>query len=135
MNNKVLNELVYLSRSVINKAIVGQLPKIGVMIDKQVHKINKMVANENKTTFEFPLSLMGQKLPLNLTMTHSPLTAKNSDLIELYFNGLFDYNKAQTSVSLPMDITNYPPRIENSHTEQVWIHEETIDSLIMAADA
>jgi hypothetical protein len=34
-----------------------------------------------------------------------------------------------------MDITNYPPRIENSHTEQVWIHEETIDSLIMAADA
>jgi hypothetical protein len=36
MNNGVLNRLVKLSRSVINKAITGQLPKIGVMIDEQV---------------------------------------------------------------------------------------------------
>lgn len=36
MNNYVLNKLVKLSSSVINKAITGQLPKIGVMIDEQV---------------------------------------------------------------------------------------------------
>lgn len=72
-----------------------------------------MVANEDKYTFVLPLPLMGKKLPLNLTMTHSPLTKKNSDLIEIYFDGLFD----TTNYGEPMDITEYPPRIENSHSE------------------
>jgi len=47
-----------------------------------------MVSNEDAYTFVFPM--MGKNLPLNLTMTHSPLTEKNSDLIELYFDGIFD---------------------------------------------
>ena len=34
MDNGVLNRLVKLSRSVIDKAITGQLPKIGAMIDE-----------------------------------------------------------------------------------------------------
>lgn len=46
-----------------------------------------MVANEDKYTFVVPI--MGKKLPLNLTMTHSPLTEKSDNLIELFFDGLF----------------------------------------------
>lgn len=93
-----------------------------------------MVANEDKYTFVFPL--MGKNLPLNMTMTHSPLTKENSDLIELYFDGMFDTSNTDSgSSSEPLDITDYPPRIENSHSEQMWIHEDTIDSLIGAADA
>lgn len=36
MNNCILDELVYLARSVINNAVRNQLPKIGPMVDEQV---------------------------------------------------------------------------------------------------
>jgi hypothetical protein len=90
-----------------------------------------MVANEDKYTFVFPL--MGKNLPLNMTMTHSPMI--KTDLIELYFDGMFDRTDADGDVGEPMDITDYPPRIKNSNSEQMWIHEDTVDSLIGAADA
>jgi len=75
-----------------------------------------MVANEDNYNFVFPL--MGHNLPLNLTMTHSPLHShpfsdENKNLIELYFNGLFDFAANGYEV---LDITDYPPRIENSHS-------------------
>lgn len=66
-----------------------------------------MVKNEDPYTFVFPID--GEKLPLNLTMTHSPRTDKGSDLIELYFDGLFDVKGAKYHYG--SDISDYPPRL------------------------
>jgi len=130
MNNKVLDELVYLSRGLINKLVTKMLPKIGVAIDEEVNKVNAMIANEGEYTFVLPL--MGNNLPLNMTMTHAPTTKDN--LIELFFNGIFDMPKNSTKkFDFDHDITDYPPRLQHAHSEQFWLHEDTIDSLLDVA--
>ena len=130
MNNRILDELVYLSRNRINKAVINMLPKIGAAIDLEINKINDMIANEGEYTFVLPL--MGNSLPLNLTMTHAPTTKDN--LIELFFNGIFVMPKnSSKKFDFDGDITDYPPRLEHSHSEQFWLHEDTIDSLLDVA--
>lgn len=130
MKNKVLDELVYLSRGLINKLVAKMLPKVGAAIDEEVNKINAMIANEGEYTFVVPI--MGDSLPLNLTMTHAPTTKDN--LIELFFNGIFDMPKNSTKkFNFDHDITAYPPRLQHSHSEQFWLHEDTIDSLLDVA--
>jgi len=47
-----------------------------------------MVSSEGAYTFVVPVH--GKDMNLNLTMTSSPRTEKNSDLIEVFFDGLFD---------------------------------------------
>ena len=130
MNNRILDELVYLSRNRINKAVINILPKIGAAIDLEINKINDMIANEGEYTFVLPL--MGNSLPLNLTMTHAPTTKDN--LIELFFNGIFVMPKnSSKKFDFDGDITDYPPRLEHSHSEQFWLHEDTIDSFLDVA--
>lgn len=104
---------------------------ISTMVDSEVQKFNKMVKNEDQYTFVFPID--GKNLPLNLTMTHSPRTDKDSDLIELYFDGLFDVKG--DPYTFGKDITDYPPRLFNAQSEQFWIHEDTLDSLMTVAGA
>jgi hypothetical protein len=66
--------------------------------------------------FELPV----EGLNLNLTMTTAPRMKEGSDLIEVFFDGLFDmpegaaesFREAYTG-----DITKYPPRIEHSNSE------------------
>lgn len=131
MSNVVLNELVYLSRSLINNFVNKQLSNVGTMIDSEIQKLNKMVQNEDQYTFVFPI--YGQNLPLNLTMTHSPQADGSSDLVELFFDGLFDIQNS--TFKFGDDITNYPPRLANAQNEQFWIHEDTFDSLVSVANA
>jgi hypothetical protein len=85
MENKVLDELVKLSSSVINLIIKDMLPKISSVVDEEVTKLNKMVANEGG--YDFDVSILGDKFPLNLTMTAAPRLT--GDLIEINFDGLF----------------------------------------------
>ena len=54
MKNSFLNWLVKVSSSVINAVIQDMLPKIGGVVDAEVEKINKMVANEGPYTFVVP---------------------------------------------------------------------------------
>jgi len=128
MKSSALQKLVNLSKKIIDKMINDQMPKIGKMIDSKVQAINKMVANEGPSTFVIPV--YETEVGLNLTMTHSPVTKAGSDLIEIFFNGLFT-DKAVTQTIA--DITTYPPRLAHSHSEQVWIHEDMVDSLFQAA--
>ena len=108
MNNKVLDELVYLSRGLINRVVKGMLPQIGKAVDEEIANINKMIANEGQYTFVLPV--FGQNLPLNLTMTHAPTTKNN--LIELFFNGIFDMPKnSSKKFNFDNDISAYPPRL------------------------
>jgi hypothetical protein len=135
MESSVLNELVHLSSSIINHIIKADLlPMLEKQVDTMVGKLNAMVANEQPYDFELPV----EGLNLNLTMTTAPRTKEGSDVIEIFFDGLFDmpqgaarsFREAYTG-----DITNYPPRLEHSNSEQFWIHEDTIDSMLKVAGA
>lgn len=89
-----------------------------------------MIANEGEYTFVLPV--FGQNLPLNMTMTHAPITHDN--LIELFFNGIFDMPKGSSKkFDFNNDISDYPPRLQHSHSEQFWLHEDTIDSMLDVA--
>lgn len=134
MKNPILNELVKLSRPLINKIVLGQLiPQFERYMDGVVENLNSMIANEGSQPFDFEVPVKDD-LTLNLTMTTVPRTKKNSDLIEIFFDGIFDAPKGQPQKSALYhgDVTNYPPRLEHSLSEQVWIHEDTFDSLIKA---
>ena len=89
MKNSFLNLLVRMSRSLINRVIQNKIiPAVQNYVDEEVQKLNKMVANEG--TYDFEVPMYGDKMALNLTMTTAPRTKKDSDLMELFFNGLFD---------------------------------------------
>jgi hypothetical protein len=62
-------------------------------------------------------------------MTQAPdLTTQ--DLVKIYFNGLILEN-GNTSQSIEGIVA--PPRLEHSLSEQLWVHEKMIDSLVDAA--
>jgi len=135
MDSAILNELVHLSSSIINHIIKADLlPMLEKQVDGIVAKLNAMVANEQPYDFEVPV----EGLNLNLTMTTAPRMKEGSDLIEIFFDGLFDMPKGAAQSfrqAYTGDITSYPPRLAHSNSEQFWIHEDTIDSMLRVAGA
>lgn len=117
-----MNELVYLSGSIINHIIKSNLlPALEKKVDGIVENLNAMVANEKPYDFDVPI----EGLNLNLTMTTAPEIKKGSNLIEVFFDGLFDMPKESAKHFREVynnDITNYPPRLQHSNSEQFWIH-------------
>jgi hypothetical protein len=117
MDSSILNELVSLSRSVINYVIKNDLlPMLEKYVDGVVGKLNAMVANEAPYDFEVPV----EGLNLNLTMTTAPQMTKGSDLIEIFFDGLFDMPKGSAfnfREAYTGDISKYPPRLEHTNSE------------------
>jgi len=61
-------------------------------MDDVVSNLNSMIANEGSEPFNFEVPVKDD-LTLNLTMTTAPTTKKNSDLIEIFFDGIFDAPK------------------------------------------
>ena len=57
-----------------------------------------MIANEGSEPYDFEVPVTND-MNLNLTMTTAPRTKKNSDLIEVFFDGIFDTPKGQASKS------------------------------------
>jgi hypothetical protein len=90
-----------------------------------------MIANEGSNPYDFEVPVTND-LTLNLTMTTATKSIVNSDLIEIFFDGIFDAPSGQPQKSglYHGDVTNYPPRLAHSLSEQFWIHEDTFDSLI-----
>ena len=132
MKNSVLNELVKLSRPLINKIVLGTLlPKAETYLEGIVTDLNNMIANEGAHPYDFEVPVKDD-LTLNLTMTTATKTIKGSNLIEIFFDGIFDAPAGQPRKSdlYHGDVTNYPPRLEHSLSEQLWVHEDTFDSLI-----
>jgi len=129
--SKVLDELVKLSSGVINKIIQGLLPKVSAAVDTEVAALNAMLANEGPYTFD--VSLLGANFPLNLTLTSAPSVSK--DLIQVNFDGLFhDAQNATTHQDFPIDKNaQWPDRQVHSLSEQVFIHESMLDSLMSVA--
>mmetsp|Transcript_5416 Transcript_5416/g.9107 ORF Transcript_5416/g.9107 Transcript_5416/m.9107 type:complete len:235 (+) Transcript_5416:455-1159(+) len=132
MKDSFLNWLVNKTSHVINKVIQDQLPKAEVVIDSKVKEINKMISGEGPYTFSVPL--LQNHYPLNLTMTKAPEIAKDSNLININFDGLFDYPQNSTVMTPNVKRSAvYPDRLQHSHSEQFWIHESTINSLLIVA--
>ena len=135
MNSWILNNLVKLNRPIIDKLISSQLvPRFEKFIDWHVTRINDMVANEGSEPYDFEMPITNSA-SLNLTMTTAPRTDINSNLIELFFDGIFDTPQGQASKShlYHGDVSNYPARELKGLSQQLWIHEDTIDSFLSVA--
>lgn len=91
MTNKFLNTIVKWSRSLIDKMINSQMPKLTAYVNKQILAFNKMIANEQPTTFVIPI--YGNDTDLNMTMTTAPQTTVGSDILKFFFDGLFVSDK------------------------------------------
>jgi len=66
---------------------------------------------------------------INLTMTEAP-DLGTQDLVKVFFNGLILQNDTskQTIANIPT-----PPRLEHDISEQIWIHQNFVNSLLEAA--
>ena len=115
MKNKFLNWLVKQSSSIINKIIADNLPKVSAVIDAEVEKIDEMLAQEGPYTFDVPI--LGKTYPLNLTLTSAPKIG--DDLIQIYFDGLFNLAENVTDKdNFPEEVNHeWPTRFEHSHSE------------------
>lgn len=74
-----------------------------------------MVTNEDPYTFV--VNTLGKDFPLNLTMTAAPQVG--NDLIQVYFDGLFDIPANSTSnTDFAIEKNNeWPVRFEHAHSE------------------
>lgn len=86
-----------------------------------------MVANQTEYTWD--LNLLSKKFPLNMTMTRSPELVKDSHLIKLNFDGTF-HKQGGHFVTYSHD---YFPDLTGTHREQLWIHQNTLNTLIASA--
>lgn len=93
MENSYLDWLVKKLGSTVNAIIKDLLPMVGKAVDAQIEKLNEMVTNEGPYTFV--VNTLGKEFPLNLTMTAAPHVG--GDLIQVYFDGLFDLPENVTS--------------------------------------
>jgi hypothetical protein len=135
MNNSILDSLVKLSSSIINKVIKSVVvPAAEGYFNNIVKNLNTMIANEGPMDFEVPLG-SDNKTALNLTMTTAPAMVAGSDLIVINFDGLVDKMIGVSNKELRGDIANYAPRLQHSNSEQMWIHEDTFDSIIKNANS
>jgi len=135
MSNSFLDYMVKLSSSIINKVIKNVVvPAAEGYFNNIVKNLNTMIANEGPMDFEVPLG-SDNKTALNLTMTTAPAMKANSDLITINFDGLVDKMVGVSNRELRGDIATYAPRLQHSNNEQVWIHEDTFDSIIKNANS
>lgn len=64
---------------------------VGLAIDMEINTLNSMILKNDPYTFD--VDVAGLKNPLNLTMTKAPSIMKDSGLIKINFDGLFDKPK------------------------------------------
>ena len=133
MKNKFLNWLVKQSDKIVQKVIQDQLPKFGAFIDSKVLEFDQIFEDKSRYNFDVPMKLYGKDLGLNLTMTTSPQIA--NDLIQINFDGIFDLPEASSvKKSFKPSKKAYPPRFEHAHSEQFYIHQDTVNSLLYMAN-
>ena len=115
MSNEFLNWLVKELSAVINEVIQDLLPEASKAIDMGIDELNKMVAGE--TPYTFVSELLGDNLPLNLTLTRSPIV--EGDTIDIQFDGRFVKPENCTSKIMlpPSDIANFNKRFPGAHSE------------------
>jgi hypothetical protein len=130
MQSSFLQKLVDISRGLIDRMVNDLTPKLSQFIDTKIQSLNKAVAGEGPMTFVVPL--FNNSVAVNMTMAHAPVTAVDSNLIGLFFDGMIVGDKVITKNT---DIIALPPRVEHSLSEQIWIHEDMINSLVQQLES
>lgn len=125
MKSGFLQKLVDLSRKLIDDMINKEMPQLSKFIDSKIQAINAGVATEGPLTFVVPVY---KDVSLNLTMSQAP-DLSTQDLIKVYFDGLvLQNNKTYNTIAgIPA-----PPRKQHYLSEQIWLHENMLDSLFDA---
>lgn len=123
--NTALNWIISHMSGQIKKLITSGLAKA---IDTEINALNSMIAQEAPYTFD--VAMFGLKSPLNLTMTTAPSIVKDSSMIKLNFDGLFDKPKAMNAMNFDLKDHEQFPDIQHSHRDQFWIHQNTINSFV-----
>lgn len=128
MQNKIIQKIVDALSGTIAKVINKELPKtLGKMIDGSVQNLNKELLDEEHNPLAFAVNL-AKGAAVNLTMTQAP-DLSTQDLVKIYFDGLIlENNKTYENVKG----IKAPPRLEHSLSEQIWLHERMVDSLLDA---
>jgi hypothetical protein len=87
-----------------------------------------MVNEQTPYTWDF--GMLNKKYPLNMTQTTAPSLTPKNNLIKLNFDGTFHMANASGE-----SFSNhaYFPDIPESHREQLWVHENTLNSFLMSA--
>jgi len=127
-SSKPLNWVISHMGKQIKKLIVMGMSK---GIDVGINDLNAMVAQEKP--YSFDVSLMNLTTPLNMTMSMAPSIIKDSHLIKLNFDGLFDKPEKSNQMNYELDGHDLFPSVTESHREQLWIHQNTINSLMKQA--
>jgi len=113
MKNKELNWLVHKSHGLINKVIDDLVvPRVIKHLTEVIESLNSMVSNEGAYTFT--TNLGGKDVGLNLTMPTAPKAVGSTDLIEIFFDGLFvpaEGSNLVQHVDFRGAIKDYAPRI------------------------
>mmetsp|Transcript_4449 Transcript_4449/g.6582 ORF Transcript_4449/g.6582 Transcript_4449/m.6582 type:complete len:522 (+) Transcript_4449:3-1568(+) len=130
MKSKILNFFVKINSWLINDIIKHQLKKVGKLVDSEVKKINAMIANEGPYTFASPM--FGNNTLLNLTMTTAPFVG--NDNIDLVFDGTFEGPEGSKCTFDMAPIAADPVRIPHALSNQVWIHQNTLNSYLDVAE-
>jgi len=127
LTSSFLNKIAGWFKSSITKMIKSFLPQVSTLIDTQINNINSMVNNQTEFTWDF--NLVSKNYPLNMTMTKAPEIAKDSHLISLNFDGSF-HKQGDHLVPYTHE---FFPKVTGTHREQLWIHENTLNTFISSA--
>jgi hypothetical protein len=123
----LVNILKGIIRGGINTALSKTLPNA---VDGAVVGLNQRVANEGP--YDFDVNVGGDDYPLNLTMTEEPLM--EHDLIKINFDGTF-HEPANETAGSPPKAHDFFPDIALTHREQIWLHQDTFNTLLQDLDA
>ena len=125
--SSVWNAMISPFHNTIKDMIKGQLPKISGAIQGVVDNLNaKLRLGGNN----FMTDIFDPRFPLNLTTTQPPTADNQTKLVTLNFDGTFyDTIKKTTHVSAN---TLSPLRLKNMNSNQFFIHQSMISSLLIA---
>lgn len=133
MKNGFLDRLVRFNRKLINFAVNNALvPYLEKLLTAEVELVNKMVAGEGSYTF-YDQIFGGENAGINLTMTTAPQVVGKSDLVKIFFDGLYIPRKGSgivSAVDFHSNLKTYPPRLQHSLSQQFWINQDVFNSLM-----
>ena len=125
--SSVWNTMIAPFHGVIVSMVRAQLPQINAAIQKIVDDLNKRLKEGGSN---FMTNVFDANFPLNLTTTQAPQADNTTKLVTINFDGtFFDTARGTNHVSKN---TIFPARIPNLNSNQVFIHQSMIASLVLA---
>ncbi len=125
--SSVWNTLIGPFHDTIKNMVRGQLPKISGVIQGIVDNLN---AKLRKGGDNFMTNIFDPRFPLNLTTTQPPTADNQTKIVTLNFDGTFYDTAKKTNHVSPN--TRTPLRLKNMNSNQFFIHQSMIASLLIA---